>query len=1427
MDSKNLGASPSHLLGHGSTSVPAHPENTKNSDIKTEPTTLSSRPRRAGFQSSSSNNAASSQSNGDEDHSDRSWQRPNSHQLLISHDVEEGVIPNMNGNIKTTSNHRSIGLNGRHPAVSNGHRSRKPQHGSYHIGLRPDWSDWEELSVRIKKLPAQTRTFDLWRHFETFGNIVYIDISEDEHAARTGTALVRFSPPPSQPFWRDSVVKINIKNEKFPVHVTLLSRLPPRNVRSPRGIEYPRRLSLIPARLQFGVLVSENKFMAMRTVPTNLRSDFSLAIDLKTKRLEVRFACDLKDPRREDPSIKHPSAVGVMEGISEYKIYFLFAHLKKLVFVNEDEGFWSLIAPLPSPPVLFKKYDSGKSHSTNRSSWSESDTWSRAVDIMYDSSWLKTETTSLQRNYQYIDIGRWTTYKLTFKNSALAIWDTMKSALQDFNIETIITDKRYFPTVPAESSSIWNILEPLVDSKAPNANLALLAGTEEVHLPYDVRYQLEVCISQGFLNEVNIDIEFLRKLANLSKDRNGRRDRAKDLLTYISEFKMRALRNGPKKIYEKRIYEPMAVFNDREARCYYPAIGLPEHCVWIRKVVVTPSTIHLNTPTPEPSNRVLRNYTSYIDRFLRVQFTDELVKGRIFPSPDSEENNALFNRVFRTLSNGIRIGDRHFKFLACGNSQFRENGAYFFSETDDLTCDQIRSWMGEVNHIKIVAKYAARLGQCFSTTRTPKGIPIGQSISAIPDIEHNGWCFSDGVGKISATLAEYIARHLRLGKRNVPSAFQFRLGGHKGLLVAWPGLPFNNIKLRPSQDKFNSVSKGIEIIKASQFSVATLNRQTISILSSLGVPDAAFVDMLKDQLKNYDLAMDDPQIAMKLLNKYVDENGITTMIAQMILDGFMQTKEPFFVAVLQVWRAWSLRLLKEKARIVVDKGAFVFGCVDETFTLRGYHKPTKSRSSTGEDPKYPQIFLQVPKSSATPGDAEDLSDYTVVTGLCVVGRNPSLHPGDIRVVEAVDVPDLRHIRDVVVFPATGDRDIPSMCSGGDLDGDDFFVIWDPKLIPTEHHYAPMIHEPPQPNEIDRDVRTSDLIQFFVTYIKNDSLSTIAHAHLARSDALKEGPKDPICVELAHLHSNAVDYPKSGQPAHLKRSLRPKMWPHFMEKAGRTYHSKKVLGQLYDLTNKVDFTPKYDGPFDERILRRYKLSADMLKNARILKREHDKALRQIMNQREIGTEFEVWTTFVMTRPRVGSDYKMQETMGAVVASHKERFRDACIKVAGSREHDVLYPMAAAAYRVTWEEVQVAIKETQQEISLGGRIVTRRRATADAMPLISFPWIFDIELGRIAKMDGDLELEAMPEPTINWHENEEDNDGEDEDEFERLVGPLNHRSLDGDQKGSGDEDGDKKAEAEAEEEEEAGSATQEEMVEIEDIETGMEALGRLAD
>lgn len=475
--------------------------------------------------------------------------------------------------------------------------------------------------------------------------------------------------------------------------------------------------------------------------------------------------------------------------------------------------------------------------------------------------------------------------------------------------------------------------------------------------------------------------------------------------------------------------------------------------------------------------------------------------------------NEVFTRVKRVLTNGIRIGDRTYEFLACGNSQFREHGAYFFAPLPNLTTEKIRKWMGMFREIKTVALYASRLGQCFSTTRAIHGARA--TMVEIPDIRRNGYNFTDGVGRISPFLAHLAASELGIlqHSRDPPSVFQIRVGGCKGVLAISPESVGRQIHIRKSQYKFPAMHEGLEIIRWSQNAFANLNRQLILILSALGVPDQVFAQKLQTQLSRLERAMTDEAMALAILQKEIDHNQMTLTVASMILDGFQRTGEPFLTSLLQLWRAWSIKYLKEKARITISAGALLLGCVDETAILRGHFndspKPS-ANSSNDEKSKYvPQVFVQISKS---PGAKAE-----VILGPMLLARNPSLHPGDVRVVCGVDVPQLYHLKDVVVLPQTGDRDVAGMCSGGDLDGDDFLVIWDQDLLPSEWNHEPMDYSRPSMEQPNENIGIDDLTTFFVTYMKNDTLPAIAQAHTANADYLEEGVREPKCVSCEGIY----------------------------------------------------------------------------------------------------------------------------------------------------------------------------------------------------------------------------------------------------------------------------------------------------------------------
>lgn len=1180
------------------------------------------------------------------------------------------------------------------------------------------WQRWDSLLVELSLIPLEETTYNLWRNFQRFGTIIQLEIFECK-GRKNRRGKIRFSPPPSEPFWQNSVRNSYVRCTSEDGTRQYMIEVDPKfsdpvKIQSPinKSTFYSPYMNLKAASLHFGIMIDPESVMSLATVDNSI----TLNLDLRRRFITVNFTLKFRDPRRDGKPLISSTEIGAYDRMNKYMFQIPFDQLNKIQRKEHDSTTDLLVISLDCPPRFYRKREgSTVGHFPDSLRWEEYDTWFRQTDIMYDPYPLHRQKIALHKNTPDIDIGRWTTYVFRAEKPS----ETMKQALSDFNINIVdIEDLSY---VMPKKADLWSIIDS-PDYNETSLDLKTLDEGSDgiISLPFEVRYQLEVCISREILNEHNITREFIQNLAQISSENPLK---ARSILEYVAAQGV-------------RVFNPMKIFKDREAMAFAAETEIPHYCAFVRKAIITPTTIYFNSPTVETTNRVLRRYAreNRDGRFLRVQFSDELSQGRINPCAEKSKDDELYTRVYRTLYNGIQIGDRNYEFLAFGGSQFRENGAYFFCPTEFLSCDDIRRWMGNFSHIPVVAKYAARLGQCFSTTRAINSLSK-PDIVLVPDIEKvidNGitkttYCFTDGVGKISPFLAQMITVELGIRTKAAPSAFQFRLGGCKGILVVWPDAKEKQVHIRKSQQKFTAVYNGLEIIRCSRFSIATLNRQTITILSALGVEDEVFLQMLSDQLESYQNAMDDDELAVNLLLRYIDDNHMTINIATMIRNGFMTQKDPFVMSLLYLWRAWSIKLLKEKARIIVEDGAFLFGCVDETGTLKGYTTPDIPPGSNPEEKDLPEIFVQVP-------DKKDPDKYNVIVGLCLIGRNPSLHPGDLRVVMAVDKPQLRHLRDVVVFPSTGERDIASMCSGGDLDGDDYFVIWDKKLIPKQWNNEPMSYSAPEPRKIDRPVQITDLMKFFVRYMKNDALRTIAPAHLANSDYLSRSVKDPICLELAALHSKAVDYVKSGEAAQMPARLRPKKWPHFMERNQKSkdfqYHSTKILGKIYDRVERVNFSPQYERPFDKRILDFYELDEGLLNTAREIKSQYDLGMRKIMSQQEIATEFEIWSTFVLSRPRVGSDYKMQEIIAGLSDALKEQYRTICIEKAGGKDFNIIGPFVAAMYRVTKEELDKALSECSSTHLVDGQEEPVRKMEFKHMPLISFPWLFEKELGRIA-------------------------------------------------------------------------------------------------
>lgn len=525
----------------------------------------------------------------------------------------------------------------------------------------------------------------------------------------------------------------------------------------------------------------------------------------------------------------------------------------------------------------------------------------------------------------------------------------------------------------------------------------IVAPPQGIYIPFDILFKVNSLVQHGCLSGSELDNAFYCLV---------------DPLRINVDFIEHALE---KMYYSKDFcYEPARWLKD-QYRMYLnsnyplqsPSISLDNGLVYVRRVQITPCKVYFCGPEINVSNRVVRHFHEHIDNFLRVSFVDEELD-KLYSTDLSSRisvgvRTEVYNRILSILRNGIVIGDKKFEFLAFSSSQLRENSLWMFAPTaTGLTAQFIRAWMGDFSQIRNVAKYAARLGQSFGSSTETLSVNRNE-IEIIPDaqVKHDTieYVFSDGIGKISLEFARRVAK--KCGYDSTPSAFQIRYGGYKGVVAVDPTSSVK-LSLRKSMYKYDSDNTKLDVLACSKYQPCYLNRQLITLLSTLKVEDSVFEKKQKEAVNQLNTILTNSLKAQEVLD-LMSTGEITNILKEMLFCGYKPNVEPFLSMMLQTFRASKLLELRQKTRIFIPKGRAMMGVLDETRTL-----------------EYGEVFVQYSNnriSSLSYGSANSL----VVTGKVVVAKNPCLHPGDVRVLKAVDVPALHHMVDCVVFPQKGHR----------------------------------------------------------------------------------------------------------------------------------------------------------------------------------------------------------------------------------------------------------------------------------------------------------------------------------------------------------------------------------------------------------------------
>ncbi|CAD8165052.1 unnamed protein product [Paramecium pentaurelia] len=610
----------------------------------------------------------------------------------------------------------------------------------------------------------------------------------------------------------------------------------------------------------------------------------------------------------------------------------------------------------------------------------------------------------------------------------------------------------------------------------------------------------------------------------------------------------------------KRTYQDFIELNDPTMRLAYT-----------RRVSMTPSGILYFNKQPEVTSGILRQHYNIVEYFLRVHYEDE--NQDIVLNIPYITQSYYYNFMFPSL----KILGQNYELFTWSSSSLRQGTCWFvdFNGAGKQRFEIIRS-IGNFTNLKYdeIAKNAARLGQNLSTSISVELVGPINIIIKDDLLDKNKKLYTDGIGKISQDLIDQIRQKIKVNQKIKISAVQIRYEGAKGLLVLDENLEQKTIVLRRSMIKYNPAKGGypnkIQILDFNKFRGGYLNRQIIILLLTLKVKDNVFQELQDEYLKRIEeLQMKDASIYKYFSVDYCDEQidvpNIMDALRAYINIGM--DDNILCQGILAKLKQRGLLQLRKKTTILVDKAARVLGVIDEHKLLQ----PNEIYCLVQDENNVDQV------------EPENIQGEVLVT------RNPCLHPGDIKKLNALSTQEILkrnngknpygQLINCLIFPASGNS-LPCQIAGGDLDGDLYFICWDNRLLPPELVKS-MVYDNMKQNQVqykkidfrennqkfhenvDKNFDMKSMFDFLYLYLNSETLGLIDNSHLAWADKSNKIANDPNCLELAELHSDAVDFVKTGKQVNLDTKLLSKIFPDYMEKEKQiTYESQTIIGKLY-------------------------------------------------------------------------------------------------------------------------------------------------------------------------------------------------------------------------------------------------------------------------
>ncbi|OAX83775.1 hypothetical protein ACJ72_01859 [Emergomyces africanus] len=265
--------------------------------------------------------------------------------------------------------------------------------------------------------------------------------------------------------------------------------------------------------------------------------------------------------------------------------------------------------------------------------------------------------------------------------------------------------------------------------------------------------------------------------------------------------------------------------------------------------------------------------------------------------------------------------------------------------------------------------------------------------------------------------------------------------------------------------------------------------------------------------------------------------------AVLLLDaGFLPLKLPYLTKIFRHLLQDYLDNLKN-LKVTVSQSTFAY-CIADPY---GVLKPD-------------EVHLGFSREWEHGAVGTELHDIDVL-----VARLPAHLATDIQKRRSVYKNELRHFKDVIVFPTTGDTPLASLLSGGDYDGDQCWVCWDP-IIVREFKNTEFDHEAiPSPEDLGlrpcwtpmSKIGSTEkfLANAFMFNVKPSKLGQCTNEH--ETFCYHENNiASKIAVRLAWLLSYLVDSKKAGL------ELTEEAWEHLKPKYTKVFTEKEPFLPAY-------------------------------------------------------------------------------------------------------------------------------------------------------------------------------------------------------------------------------------------------------------------------